>query len=137
MKYGLPFMSSQMYAGGVGAEVVFTYPGVTPSCPRCILKRRYDAYKNGYQNSVTSAGTSVSSVAYANGLEGQISSMLLLYGEGDNRYTHMLDQVKNRNLAIMKISPDAEQELGLNLFHNAMNEAYSFFGEVIGFRRRP
>ena len=57
--------------------------------------------------------------------------MLLLYGEGDNRYTHMLDRVKDRNLVIMKISPDAEQELGINLFHNAMDETYSFFGEVV------
>ena len=130
MKYGLPFMASQMYAGGVGAEVVFTYPGITQSCPRCVLKGRYDAYKSGYQSTVTSAGTPISSVAYANGLEGQISSMLLLYGEGDNRYTHMLDRVKDRNLVIMKISPDAEQELGINLFHNAMDETYSFFGEV-------
>lgn len=131
MKYGLPFMASQMYAGGVGAEVVFTYPGITQSCPRCVLKGRYDAYKSGYRNTVTSAGTPISSVAYANGLEGQISSMLLLYGEGDNRYTHMLDRVKDRNLVIMKISPDAEQELGINLFHNAMDETYSFFGEVV------
>lgn len=131
MKYGLPFMASQMYAEGVGAEVVFTYPGVTPGCPRCVLKHRYDAYSSGYQNTVTSAGTAISSVAYANGLEGQIASMLLLYGEGDNRYTHMLDQVKDRNLAIMKIAPDAEQKLGLNLFHAAMDETYSFFGEVV------
>lgn len=131
MKYGLPFMSSQMYAGGVGAEIVFTYPGLTPSCPRCILKHRYDAYSNGYQNTVTSVGTSISSVAYANGLEGQIASMLLLYGEGDNIYTHMLDSVKHRNLALLKIAPDAEQKLGLNLFHDAMDKTYSFFGEVV------
>lgn len=131
MKYGLPFMAPQMYAGGVGAEVVFTYPGVTPSCPRCVLKRRYDAYKNGYKNTVTSEDTSISSVVYANGLEGQIALMLLLYNEGDSKYSHMLDHVKDRNLAIIKLAPDAEQKLGINLFHNAMDETYSFFGEVV------
>ena len=54
-----------------------------------------------------------------------------MYGEGDNIYTHMLDSVKHRNLALLKIVPDAEQKLGLNLFHDAMDKTYSFFGEVV------
>ena len=32
MKYGTPFMAPQIYAGGGGAEIVFSYPCVTPSC---------------------------------------------------------------------------------------------------------
>lgn len=137
MKYGTPFMAPQIYAGGVGAEVVFSYPGVTPSCPRCVLKSRYDAYKNGYKNTITSECTPISAITHANALEGQIALMLLLYHEGDNRYATMLDKVADRNLALIKMSPDAEDVLGINLFHDAVDDTYSFFGEVVWIPQVP
>lgn len=137
VKYGMPFMAPQIYVGGVGAEIVFSYPGVTPSCPRCVLKSRYDAYKNGYQNTVTSKGTPISAITHANALEGQIALMLLLYREGDNRYAVMLDKVADRNLALIKMSPDAEEVLGINLFHDAMDDTYAFFGEVVWIPQDP
>ena len=130
-------MAPQIYAGGVGAEVAFSYPGVTPSCPRCVLKSRYDAYKNGYKNTVTSECTPISAITHANALEGQIALMLLLYHEGDNRYATMLDKVSNRNLALIKMSPDAENVLGINLFHDAVDDTYSFFGEVVWIPQVP
>ena len=137
MKYGTPFMAPQIYAGGVGAEVVFSYPGVTPSCPRCVLKSRYDAYKNGYKNTVTSKCTPISAITHANALEGQIALMLLLYHEGDNRYATMLDKVADRNLALIKMSPDAEEVLGIDLFRDAVDDTYSFFGEVVWIPQDP
>ena len=123
-KYGTLFMAPQIYAGGVGAEVMFSYPGVTPSCPRCVLKSRYDAYKNGYKNTVTSKSTPISAITHANALEGQIALMLLLYHEGDSRYATMLDKVADRNLALIKMSPDAEEVLGIDLFHDAVDDTY-------------
>lgn len=137
IKYGTPFMAPQIYAGGVGAEVAFSYPGVTPSCPRCVLKSRYDAYKNGYKNTVTSKCTPISAITHANALEGQIALMLLLYHEGDNRYATMLDKVADRNLALIKMSPDAEEVLGIDLFHDAVDDTYSFFGEVVWIPQDP
>ena len=137
MKYETPFMAPQIYAGGVGAEVVFSYPGVTPSCPRCVLKSRYDAYKNGYKNTVTSKCTPISAITHANALEGQIALMLLLYHEGDNRYAMMLDKVADRNLALIKMSPDAEEVLGIDLFRDAVDDTYSFFGEVVWIPQDP
>lgn len=137
MKYGTPFMAPQIYAGGVGAEVVFSCPGVTPSCPRCVLKSRYDAYKNGYKNTVTSKSTPISSITHANALEGQIALTLLLYYEGDNRYSTMLDKVADRNLALIKMSPDAEEVLGIDLFRDAVDDTYSFFGEVVWIPQDP
>ena len=137
VKYGTPFMAPQIYAGGVGAEVAFSYPGVTPSCPRCVLKSRYDAYKNGYKNTVTSKCTPISAITHANALEGQIALMLLLYHEGDNRYATMLDKVADRNLALIKMSPDAEEVLGIDLFRDAVDDAYSFFGEVVWIPQDP
>ena len=137
MKYGTPFMAPQIYAGAVGAEIVFSYPGVTPSCPRCVLKSRYDAYKNGYKNTVTSKSTPISAITHANALEGQIALMLLLYHEGGHRYAAMLDKVSDRNLALIKMSPDAEAILGINLFHDAVDDTYSFFGEVVWIPQDP
>lgn len=137
MKYGTLFMAPQIYAGGVGAEVMFSYPGVTPSCPRCVLKSRYDAYKNGYKNTVTSKSTPISAITHANALEGQIALMLLLYHEGDSSYATMLDKVADRNLALIKMSPDAEEVLGIDLFHDAVDDTYSFFGEVVWIPQDP
>ena len=137
MKYGTPFMAPQIYAGGVGAEVAFSYPGVTPSCPRCVLRSRYNAYKGGFRNTVTSKSTPISAITHSNALEGQIALMLLLYHEGDGRYASMLDKVADRNLVLIRMSPDAEEVLGINLFHNAVDDTYSFFGEVVWIPQDP
>ena len=53
LKYGLPYIGAGMYQKGLAAEIIFTYPGLTPSCPRCMLRSRYEAYeKEGYKNEV-------------------------------------------------------------------------------------
>ncbi|HVB44424.1 MAG TPA: ThiF family adenylyltransferase [Streptosporangiaceae bacterium] len=57
---GLPSLCAQAYLEGRGAEITFTYPGLTPACHRCILSTRYHAYlAEGYRNQVTSHGTPI------------------------------------------------------------------------------
>ena len=48
-------VNAQVYKEGRGAEVTFTFPGVTPACNRCVLASRYDVYLDeGFENDVTS-----------------------------------------------------------------------------------
>lgn len=49
----------------------------------------------------------------------------------------MLDKVADRNLALIKMSPDAEKVLGINLFHDAVDDTYYFFGEVVWIPQDP
>ena len=93
LKLGVPFMAPQMYADGLASEITFYYPGVTKTCPKCILHNRYEEYAKGYKNTVTSEGTIYPSILQTNALEVQIILMLLLHHKGNNRYTNMLDEV--------------------------------------------
>lgn len=132
MKYGTCYLAAQLYAGGEAAEIYFSYPGVTNnSCPRCALSSRYDAYKNGFVNNVTSEAAPIFATDRLNALKGQISMMLLLYHEDDNcRYSSMLDQTADRNFVQINMSPTASEHLGLNIFKDTMNPEFAFFDET-------
>lgn len=47
LKYGMPYLAAMMYAHGAAAELIFLYPGVTASCPRCLLRSRFEQYEHG------------------------------------------------------------------------------------------
>ncbi|MDR1357751.1 MAG: ThiF family adenylyltransferase [Coriobacteriales bacterium] len=100
-----PYVATQIYARGDGAEVIFTYPGVTASCPRCMLGSRYDAYlEEGFVNDTTSAQAPLFCTQRANATVGFISSMLLLYGcAPTSRFNDELDKVKNRNFVLIRM----------------------------------
>ncbi len=130
MKLGIPFVGPQMYEEGKGAEITFYYPNVTPVCPRCILSSRFEAYENGYKNMVTSTGALYPTTMQTNAMTVQIALMCLLYEE-DCRYFHLLDEVKNRNLVLLRMSPTAGRDLGLDYLDEAMDSTFSFFGEAL------
>lgn len=137
LKLGVPFMAPQMYEGGLASEIVFYYPGVTKTCPKCILHSRYEAYKKGYKNTVTSEGTIYPSVLQTNAIEVQVALMLLLYHKGDYRYSGMLDRVADRNLVLLRLAPNAGEAYGLNFLDTAMDERFSFFGEALWVPVKP
>lgn len=139
MKYGTPYLAGQLYAGGEGGEVYFSYPGVTnSSCPRCALSSRYEAYAHGYQNNVTSESSPIFASFRMNAIEGQIAMMLLMYHEGQGyRYSDMLDAVADRNFVQVRISPYVGIHLGLKVFDRAMNSGYSFFDETVWIPQIP
>ncbi len=137
MKLGVPFIAPQMYENGAGAEVCFYYPGVTPTCPECILHSRYKAHEKGNVKKVTSNGTLISSVMYANAVETQIAMTMLCYNEKDSRFYHWLDRVKDRNLALLRLAPEAGATLGLDFLDTAMSTEFSFFGETCWIPVKP
>lgn len=143
LKFGLPYIGAGMYQQGLAAEVIFTYPGVTPSCPRCMLKSRYEAYEEGYKNDVTSEGCPTFATERLNTLIGFVSIMLLMYKEAPNSpYNRMLDEVKDRNFVWVRMSPYlSSSDLGIGLFDRVLGtqetSRYTFFDETLWIPQHP
>ena len=79
LKYGMPYLAAMMYAHGLAAELIFVYPGVTESCPRCLLRSRFEQYEQGYQNDVDSSACPIFATERMNATKGYLALMLLLY----------------------------------------------------------
>lgn len=144
LKYGLTYIGAGMYKGGLAAEIVFVYPGVTPSCPRCMLRSRYEAYENeGYKNDVTSAGCPTFATERLNTLLGFISIMMLMYGDApSSQYNRMLDEVKDRNFVWIRMNPYlGSSDLGIRLFDRVFGtpetSSYTFFDETAWLPQHP
>lgn len=139
-KYGAAYLAAMLYKEGAAAELIFTYPGVTPSCPRCLLRSRYELYESGYENDVTSAGCPIFATERMNALKGYIALMLLLYRQTPGSpFDTLLDKVKDRNFVWIRLNPDVEQLLGIDLFDRALEGAkrYTFMDETVWIPQHP
>lgn len=93
LKYGIPYLAAMMYEGGAAAELIFTYPGgVTESCPRCLLRDRFEKYEHGFQNDVDSSACPIFATERMNATKGYIALMLLMYHEDPTSPLSMLDK---------------------------------------------
>ncbi len=140
LKFGIPYLAAMVYERGAGCELMFVYPGVTESCPRCILLPRFVAYENGYKNNVGSAECSVFVTERMNSLKGQIALMMLCYHDApDSPYNNLLDQIADRNFVMIRTSPDINSILGIKCFDNIYKEASdnTFTDEPIWFKQSP
>lgn len=137
LKYGIPYLGAGVYTQGLAAEVIFVYPGVTESCPRCLLRNRYEAYENGYKNDVTSAGCPTFATERLNTLIGYISLIMLMYNEAPNSpYNKMLEEIKNRNFVWVRLTPYlSSSPLGITLFDRVFSSPdvskYTFMDETL------
>ena len=128
LKYGTPYLAAMMYQGGAAAEIIFTYPGVTESCPRCLLRDRFEKYENGYQNDVTSSGCPIFATERMNSTKGYIALMLLMYGEAPGSpFNKMLEQVRDRNFVWIRLTPDLKDRMGIDLFDQILSGPASPF----------
>lgn len=117
LKYGTLYLAAMMYAKGAAAELLYLYPGVTESCPRCMLRSRYEQYEAGFQNDVDSASCSIFATERMNATKGQLAMMLLLYHQAPSSpFNDMLDGVKDRNFLWIRLSPHLNDALGIDLF---------------------
>lgn len=137
LKYGIPYLGAGVYIQGLAAEVIFVYPGVTESCPRCLLRNRYEAYENGYKNDVTSSGCPTFATERINTLIGYISLIMLMYNEAPGSpYNKMLDEIKNRNFVWVRLTPYlSSSQLGITLFDRVFSDSnvskYTFMDETL------
>lgn len=134
LKYGAAYMAAMMYKNGAGAEIVFTYPGVTASCPRCLLRSRYEKYECGFKNDVDSSGCTVFATESMNSVKGYIALMLLNYGvEEGYPYTKSLDSVKDRNFVQIRLSHNMSEQIGVTFMDDLFKgiSDYTFMHEVV------
>lgn len=136
VKYGIPFIAAQLYVNGDAAEICFTKPGVTASCPRCMLESRYQAYEKGFKNNVTSSNSTIFSTERINAACGQIALMLLQYGCKSGRYGKALDGISNRNFLQIKITPFSNV-IKNNIFDEAFNKEYTFCDSTVWIPQEP
>ncbi len=141
LKYGMPYEAAMMYQGGSAAEIIFTYPGVTKSCPRCLLRERFEMYEKGFENNVDSSACTIFATERMNATKGYIALMLLMYGEDENNpMSRMLDDVKDRNFVWMRLNPYLKDTpLGITLFDNVLASAsrYTFMDETLWIPQKP
>lgn len=140
LKYGTPYLAAMVYKAGAAAELVFVYPGVTESCPRCLLGSRFEKYENGFENDVDSSLCTIFATERMNALKGYIALMLLMYHEvPGNIFSDMLDSVKNRNFVQIRLNPNVKDVLGIGIFDRifAGAERYTFMDETIWIPQKP
>lgn len=107
LKYGVPYLAAQIFEKGKGHEVIFWYPGVTPSCPRCMLESRYKKMLSSTEKGTgSSAGAAVCVTDYLNAIKSYMAINILCYGEKNTPYYHNLDKYADRNYLMTKCSDD-------------------------------
>ena len=105
VKYGVPYLAAQIFAGGSGHEVIFSYPGVTQSCPRCMLESRYKKELTASGSGTgSSAGAAVCVTDYLNSIKSYVAINILCYGEKSTQYYHALDKLADRNYLMTRCS---------------------------------
>ena len=111
LKYKIPTVFAMMYPEAVGAEVTFNIPGVTPACHRCATSPRYDAYKNGYKNEVTSQGSNSFQTSYLNSVIGIITLAILHRDKKDTKLSNWFGSKWKKNLIQFRLHPDYPSQL--------------------------
>jgi proteasome lid subunit RPN8/RPN11 len=144
---GLPSLCAQVWQEGRGAEITFTYPGLTPACHRCILAPRYTAYlSEGYVNDVTSHGTPIFATTRLNAIKGFLALALLHYpGDGQfpaepTRFTGLASRIGDRNLLQVRMDPDLVGNLGITTFEKVFHHSEHssiLFDETVWRRQHP
>lgn len=140
LKYGTPYLAAMMYKAGAAAELIFVYPGVTESCPRCLLGSRFEKYENGFENDVDSSACTIFATERMNALKGYIALMLLMYHEAPgNVFNDMLDSVKDRNFVQIRLNPNVKDILGISIFDRVFTgaERYTFMDETVWIPQKP
>ena len=143
LKYSIPYIGAAMYEKGLAAETIFLYPGLTKSCPRCLLRSRYEAYEKGYKNTVTSAGCPTFATERLNTLIGYLCLMILMYHESPgSQYNEMLDEIADRNFAWIRLSPYlGESSLGIDIFDRIFKDEnvkkFVFMDETLWIPQHP
>lgn len=107
VKFGVPYLAAQIFAGGSGHEVIFSYPGVTQSCPRCMLESRYkkELSSNG-SGTGSSAGAAVCVTDYLNSIKSYVAINILCYAEKSTQYYHSLDKLADRNYLMTRCTDE-------------------------------
>ena len=105
VKFGVPYLAAQVFPGGKGHEVIFSYPGLTESCPRCMLESRYKKELTSESGGTgSSAGAAVCVTDYLNSIKSYIAISILCFNERSTPYYHALEKLADRNYLMTRCS---------------------------------
>lgn len=123
VKYGTPFLQGLVYRHGTVAEIVFSYPGVTPACPRCCLTSRYEAYAKGQvkQEANVSSDCPISATAILNAYKLEVLQELLFWGE-ESPYGDRLARHAHTNLLMVRLAEELPPVLQGSAFDRATRD---------------
>lgn len=98
-----------LYREGRAGEIIYTMPGVTRACYRCICSSRYQAFESQARGGVDptripSTGGTILDLHLVDAIAGQIAVGLLTAG-ADNRMGRLIGQLGTRNLLQVKSDP--------------------------------
>lgn len=105
----VPVILASLYRRGRAGEIVFTYPGKTASCYRCITKSRYEYVA---RNRTRGTGDATGSLPFAaqmlDALVGHLAVSLLHKSRGadHNPYARWIDRLDQRNFVQVRMDPD-------------------------------
>lgn len=119
-KFGTAYLQGLVYQHGTVAEVVFSYPGVTPACPRCCLTSRWDAYAAGTVQKVenVSTGCPISATAILNAYKLEVLQELLFWNE-EGPYKDRLAGHAETNLLMVRLGEEIPSVLEGSAFDKA------------------
>lgn len=104
LKYKIPTVFAIMYERARCAEITFNIPGVTPACHRCATSSRYEAYDNGYVNTVNSGYSSVFQTHYFNAAIGMLSLAILHNSISNVEFGNWFGDYWDRNLVQLRLN---------------------------------
>lgn len=103
LKYGVPYLAAQIFKKGIGHEIIFSYPGVTHSCPRCMLESRYKKLLTSQENgSGSSEGAAICVTDHLNSLKTYAALNILCYDDEKTPYYHELDKYADKSYLMTK-----------------------------------
>lgn len=102
-----PAVFAMVYEKARCAEISFIIPGITPACHRCCTSPRYLAYSEGYENDVTSHGSTVMQTHYLNAAIGMISLAILNRNDEKSEFGGWFQDGKpwEKNLVQLRMNP--------------------------------
>lgn len=107
LRHEIGSVCGQLYERGLAGEVTFVLPGVSRGCHRCLLEARYRAYDEGFENTVTSHGSPISSTERINSIVAFLTLAILHHGSGHPRWDGIARELATRNLIQFRMHPDA------------------------------
>jgi hypothetical protein len=97
-----------LYREGKAGEVIFTYPGRTKACYRCITASRYDHVARSRGTGIGSASGSLAFAAqFVDAIVGHLTVALLhkWRGAAQNRFAQWIDELGQRNFIQVRMDP--------------------------------
>lgn len=107
LEFGIPYLAAQIFKGGWGHEVIFTYPGLTESCPRCMLESRYRNVEDHPRDVEGESGhCPVFVTEHLNAVKSSFALYMLCFNDKSTAYYKKLQRFAKKNYIMTRLSED-------------------------------